>query len=41
VLVAGLAAFVQAQRHILRWRTERLLAEIREIQMSFGVETAT
>ncbi len=33
VLVAGLAAFVQIQQHILRWRAERLLADIREIQM--------
>jgi hypothetical protein len=33
VLVAGLAAFVQIQQHILRWRAERLLADIRQIQM--------
>jgi hypothetical protein len=33
VLIAGLAAFVQIQQHILRWRAERLLADIREIQM--------
>ena len=33
VLVAGLAAFVQVQQHLLRWRAERLLADIREIQM--------
>jgi hypothetical protein len=33
VLAAGLAAFVQIQQHILRWRAERLLADIREIQM--------
>jgi len=33
VLVAGVAAYVQIQQHILRWRAERLLADIREIQM--------
>jgi hypothetical protein len=33
VLVAGLATFVQIQQRILRWRAERLLADIREIQM--------
>jgi hypothetical protein len=33
VLVAGLAAYVQMQQRILRWRAERLLADIREIQM--------
>ena len=33
VLVAGLAVYVQIQQHILRWRAERLLADIREIQM--------
>jgi hypothetical protein len=32
-LVAVLAAYVQIQQHILRWRAERLLADIREIQM--------
>ena len=32
-LVAGSAVFVQVQQHILRWRAERLLADIREIQM--------
>jgi hypothetical protein len=31
-LVAGLAAFVQIQQHILRWRAERLLADMRELQ---------
>ena len=33
VLIAALAAFVQIQQRILRWRAERLLADIREIQM--------
>ena len=33
VLVAGLAVYVQIQQHILRWRAERLLVDIREIQM--------
>src|ERR1035437_3885420 len=32
-LVASSAVFVQVQQHILRWRAERLLADIREIQM--------
>jgi len=32
-LVAGLAAYVQIQQRILRWRAERLLADIRQIQM--------
>jgi hypothetical protein len=36
VLLAGLAAFVQIQQHILRWRAERLLADIRQIQMGEG-----
>jgi hypothetical protein len=31
-LVAGLAIFVQIQQHILRWRAERLLADMRELQ---------
>ena len=31
-LVAGLAVFVQIQQRILRWRAERLLADIRELQ---------
>jgi len=31
--IAGLAVFVQVQQHILRWRAERLLADIRAIQM--------
>jgi hypothetical protein len=35
-LVAGLAAYVQIQQRILRWRAERLLADIREIQMGKG-----
>lgn len=33
VLVAGMAAFVQIQQHILRWRAERLLADIRALQL--------
>ena len=32
-LVACLFAFVQIQQHLLRWRAERLLADIRAIQM--------
>lgn len=32
-LVCGLVGFVQVQQHILRWRAERLLADIRAIQM--------
>ena len=32
-LVAVLFAVVQIQQHLLRWRAERLLADIREIQM--------
>jgi hypothetical protein len=32
-LIAGLAVIVQAQQRLLRWRAERLLADIREIQM--------
>lgn len=32
-LVAVLAAYVQIQQRILRWRAERLLADIRDIQM--------
>jgi hypothetical protein len=31
-LVAGLAVFVQIQQRILRWRAERLLADMRELQ---------
>jgi hypothetical protein len=31
-VVAGLAVFVQVQQHILRWRAERLLADMRELQ---------
>ena len=31
-LVAGLAVFVQIQQRILRWRAERLLDDIRELQ---------
>jgi hypothetical protein len=31
-LVAGLAIFVQIQQRILRWRAERLLADVRELQ---------
>jgi hypothetical protein len=31
-LVASLAVFVQIQQRILRWRTERLLADMRELQ---------
>jgi hypothetical protein len=31
-LIAGLAVFVQIQQHILRWRAERLLADMREMQ---------
>ncbi len=31
-LIASLAIFVQIQQHILRWRAERLLADIRELQ---------
>lgn len=33
VLVAALAACVQIQQRILRWRAERLLADVRAIQM--------
>lgn len=33
VLVIGLFIFVQVQQHLLRWRAERLLNEIRDIQM--------
>ena len=33
VFFAGLFAFVQVEQHILRWRAERLLEDIREIQM--------
>lgn len=32
VLVAGLAVFVQIQQRILRWRAERLLDDMRELQ---------
>jgi hypothetical protein len=32
-LLAALFAFVQIQQHLLRWRAERLLADIRQIQM--------
>jgi hypothetical protein len=32
VLVAGLAGFVQFQQRVLRWRAERLLADIRAFQ---------
>jgi hypothetical protein len=35
-LVAGLAGFVQIQQHILRWRAERLLADMRELQSHKG-----
>jgi hypothetical protein len=31
-LIAGLAVFVQIQQHIFRWRAERLLADMRELQ---------
>jgi hypothetical protein len=33
VILAAAAGFVQIQQHILRWRAERLLADIRAIQM--------
>jgi hypothetical protein len=33
IVVLGLAAFVIAQQRVLRWRAERLLADIRAIQM--------
>lgn len=33
VLLAGFAAYVPIQQRILRWRAERLLTDIREIQM--------
>lgn len=33
ILVLGLAAFVNVQQRLLRWRAERLLADIRAIQM--------
>jgi hypothetical protein len=33
ILVFGLAAFVNVQQRVLRWRAERLLADIRAIQM--------
>ena len=32
-VLALLAAFVQLEQHLLRWRAERLLADIRQIQM--------
>jgi hypothetical protein len=32
-MLAALAVFVQIQQHVLRWRAERLLADIRQIQM--------
>src|SRR6516164_8938632 len=33
ILVFGLAAFVNVQQRVLRWRAERLLEDIRAIQM--------
>jgi len=35
-LIAGLAVFVQIQQRILRWRAERLLADMRELQSHKG-----
>lgn len=35
-LVAALAVFVQIQQRILRWRAERLLADMRELQSHKG-----
>ena len=32
-IVLCAAAYVQIQQHLLRWRAERLLNDIREIQM--------
>jgi hypothetical protein len=33
ILIASLTAFVQFQQHLLRWRAEHLLADIRDLQL--------